>query len=638
MTRREKPASQKHRQKGPGRPPNARRIWQQPHMKRRLIRLYLYTAESTLTTKQISQLISALAQHEDEELAITNESVSPPSTNTRPQTETRSTQYELRKLLGEGYRGLRPRDRHDARKRAEEFRHIRHGRVTKDYRKNRNTHHEKYRSRPSSCQSLYSHPESWQTIDPQSGIREIIDTYPPVSGARTELTEFDISGAKSRIRDSWLREKLTSISKQRPSSSVCIEIRGLLSRFSACSSVLSTRLSSLAGDSDPLPTGRDMGGLSTNAKARLIKLCCLHRKDCIHRKFLQTASREVLPTNLQNGGLTLQDFTMEHGRDIWNYTPLHLAAEWASADIALSLVHTFLYLCESDILNLRNIWGETFVHVLVRRWSSLGGDCVFGGIGEFFTRITDQGFDLNICDRQNTTAVACLIRCMAQDWKPDAVRSGLSSLLSLRYDPFWHVAARSISDNDLQFIYKESQSNWDNWQHKYEEICEIRLKSGLLIHEKCLVPCYKSGEGINSTRSSTNIEHDKNGRTCLMALIYQMECPASKSELESIDSILLENPDLRLLDHDGNTALHYAVRAGLSQIVQKLIQAGIDAHAHDTQGNTTVDLALLQYAESSRPRNAPFSAWYANSQAVLVRVLDSIRTIKLNGLEETQES
>jgi hypothetical protein len=49
----------------PGRPATARRIWQQPVMKRRLVRLYLYTAESTLSTKQISKLLSALARHEE---------------------------------------------------------------------------------------------------------------------------------------------------------------------------------------------------------------------------------------------------------------------------------------------------------------------------------------------------------------------------------------------------------------------------------------------------------------------------------------------------------------------------------------------------------------------------------------------
>jgi len=54
----------KKRKSGPGRPATARRIWQQPLMQRRLVRLYLYSDESTLKTKQISQLLSALARKE----------------------------------------------------------------------------------------------------------------------------------------------------------------------------------------------------------------------------------------------------------------------------------------------------------------------------------------------------------------------------------------------------------------------------------------------------------------------------------------------------------------------------------------------------------------------------------------------
>lgn len=58
------PPEPKRRKSGPGRPATARRIWQQPIMQRRLVRLYLYSDESTLKTKQISQLLSALARLE----------------------------------------------------------------------------------------------------------------------------------------------------------------------------------------------------------------------------------------------------------------------------------------------------------------------------------------------------------------------------------------------------------------------------------------------------------------------------------------------------------------------------------------------------------------------------------------------
>ena len=46
-----------------GRPATARRIWSNPAMQRKLVRLYLYTAQGSLNTKQISKLITDLARH-----------------------------------------------------------------------------------------------------------------------------------------------------------------------------------------------------------------------------------------------------------------------------------------------------------------------------------------------------------------------------------------------------------------------------------------------------------------------------------------------------------------------------------------------------------------------------------------------
>ena len=46
-----------------GRPATARRIWSNPAMQRTLVRLYLYNAEDSLSTKQMSKLITDLARH-----------------------------------------------------------------------------------------------------------------------------------------------------------------------------------------------------------------------------------------------------------------------------------------------------------------------------------------------------------------------------------------------------------------------------------------------------------------------------------------------------------------------------------------------------------------------------------------------
>jgi hypothetical protein len=47
-----------------GRPATALALWEQPHMQRRLVRLYCYTSAKSMSTARIGKLISALAQLE----------------------------------------------------------------------------------------------------------------------------------------------------------------------------------------------------------------------------------------------------------------------------------------------------------------------------------------------------------------------------------------------------------------------------------------------------------------------------------------------------------------------------------------------------------------------------------------------
>ena len=113
------------RTRGRGRPATAQRIWKQPVMQRRLIRLYLYTTESSLNTRQIGRLLSALANLEEEGNPREDEPTS-------LQSEIRSTQYQLSRLLSHGYHNLRPRTRETARDRIASFRTVRDGRIQKN--------------------------------------------------------------------------------------------------------------------------------------------------------------------------------------------------------------------------------------------------------------------------------------------------------------------------------------------------------------------------------------------------------------------------------------------------------------------------------------------------------------------------
>ena len=49
--------------------------------------------------------------------------------------------------------------------------------------------------------------------------------------------------------------------------------------------------------------------------------------------------------------------------------------------------------------------------------------------------------------------------------------------------------------------------------------------------------------------------------------------------------------DVNALDPNGNTALHEAARRGAKGVIQLLLQAGVDIHVTNEQGDTAYDLA-----------------------------------------------
>ncbi|KAI1130253.1 ankyrin [Nemania abortiva] len=602
---------QRKRKKGPGRPPTARRIWQQQIMKRRLVRLYLYTPESMLNTKQISRLITAVANFESQ-----NQRPKDPLPHlTESRTETRSTQYELSKLLPGGYRQLRPRNREQARVRIESYRRIRRGRGSKG-RKRLEPHQNRSGDRPGSI--LFS---KLQEEPPSRAVAKRPRLLPTQPEPLNRAIDYDGSSVdvvpRPSIRISWVREKINSISQNSLTSSVYEDIRSLLSRLSFRSSVVSDMSTTTITDVDiSILESHDRYDPTTSKNMKLIKLCCQFRRDCIHQKYLHTAGSQTLPTGLEHGGLRPPDLDVRYGRDIWNQSALHLAAEWASDELAIPLLIHFIgerprQSGGPDILNIKNIDGETFMHVLVRNWRRL----VFpqdSNAASFCAFVIVEGFDRGLRDRSGRTFMACLVDQMRSSWVHSEVESTLES--------FGHmlgilVSTAGLAPDSLDFIHSKGyDSYWMGLQY-HQEAYQIMPEA--YQHRLELL---KDDIGIN--------EYDIYGRTPLMALIKKLEgiVPGGEGEvavLKEINTCVSHKPDLRLLDRNGDTALHYAVRAKHVQVIVLLLNSGIEIHAQNLQGLSAMDVAAAQYGELARPGSQDSSIKYAQAQGTLVQLFDS---------------
>jgi ankyrin repeat protein len=409
---------------------------------------------------------------------------------------------------------------------------------------------------------------------------------------------------------------------------------------------MSDQFAAIPNDVVILPASYNTNSSTSEKNAKLIMLCCQNRKDCIHRKYIQTNGLQTLTAEQTCNGLGWKDFTIQHGRDIWNHTAFHLAAEWAPDEFAIPLMQCFLDQrprqcqftdppipstyhdkCRSpalhkrvpDILNVKNIAGETFMHVLARRWRTL----VFPPhmtAALFCSSVVREGFDLSLHDSFGRTFFSWLVDSMRHSWpriEADITLRSFSWMLSdllvesgLSRDALAFVGG-ILQGTEMSIIVEHMQQSYDiTHNHRYGDPLVNREDKNL----------YRDrGAGINA--------YDEYGRTDLMALINLLQDPASNESgaptLDRINTCISQGPDLNLLDRSGNTALHYAVRAGFPRVVELLIDSGININARNLQGVSAMELAVAQYKKVARPSSKDLSVAYARVQEVLIRLFES---------------
>ncbi|KAI0095750.1 ankyrin repeat-containing domain protein [Nemania sp. FL0031] len=593
------------------------------------------------------------------------------SNSTNVGSRIRSTQNELQRLFQMNYRELRPSSGDEAHERVELFRHVRHGRINKQ------------RSpRVSDISGTNKGPESYNRVFPRLDVPplmpDISGTYPEVvtipDGSAALSSTFDdgsdrlrymvspkavdsdqryeVEGSTPRehVRLSWVRENLRSISGSVCSSRACAEIRSLLSRLSSRASRQS-RVDTFISVEDPVLSA--LQGISTNGdNTNMIRLCCepsrTRGKTCIHRKVLMAIQGQTIGPELMNDGLDAQCFTAWDGRDIWNQTVLHLAAKWAPDECALALLLQFIdqYPDSTTILNIKNIEGKTFMHIIAERWYDLAPQSATTTLASFCSEVLKAGYVFTLPDSNGRTFFDCFLGVLsnldiATPWHISQVEGGLRSFLELLSDlefdeisatlkPIPNIGSGAWFFNDLTTLLRRKGLNEPAYGFGGDRHMSTENEFHLLLRERRLEPndIRRLYFGLTFTNRPSINElnaYNSEGKTCIMVLIEMV----TAEKLDQREDGLLETflgcgIDLQLVDRDGNTALHYAVRAQLPMVASRLIACGMDVNARNLSGETALTIAAVHLRSISSLREPDETGTrYARANSTFVRLFKS---------------
>ncbi|KAF2971720.1 hypothetical protein GQX73_g1796 [Xylaria multiplex] len=560
----------------------------------------------------------------------------------------RSTQARLGELFSENYkeyRSLRPRNREEARQRIKNLRLVRHGRVSKR-RAHTDPCNRDNRNRPNSIQQRCLVPSltAFTSDEPNATLHESTNTRPASSSYDGEYSHQLVeANLIKEHRLSWIRRTWASVSDGRPTSSFLLELGSLLSSRSSRWTLDSADNNILAA----LQTDDVAATLQTYTKraksaenTALIKLCCgnsLKRTGgCLHRRFLMAALRG---SGFDSGSVFARPCftTIDYGRDVWNQTLLHLAAKWAPDSTAISMVLEAIGIMESindehrlppcehvrNILNVRHVQWESFMHIIARRWCDLDMPTDMT-MASFCSRVDDKGYLFNLRDGSGRSFFDCFLASLESHRMTDTqIRRARSSLLSLA----------ELSSDKFHRITNYGFGGLDNWplelSYFYQELSYLRLNYYLPpIAELVAVITSDPENEFHALLRTGRLEpshfqhslceswndvsaYNNNGKTPVMVLIEDFDLYPKPQALNLLDAFIRHGSDLRLVDREGNTALHYAVKAQLPQVAERLILAGVDIHAKNLNGHSARMRAALEVSYSK-------GRGYALAQIVLV--------------------
>lgn len=622
-----------------------------------LIRLYLYTI---LTIEDISKLLTAVAQNH----------IGP-----HVASGTRSTGAQLKALLAENGARLdpqkmRPHSIENAEDRASCWRSHKRHRKERVSRRRRRTHSGSSRAESESSSADRQHIRlSWvqRTLPhlPEKQCSEIRS----ILSWRSSLGSTISRSSSTRSCRGQHAPNQTATHIDSPNNDLTRLDEGYDWPEIAPWTDVSERFDGTAWtDTDPLRVNPASAGHTVVVPAStsqyhgvLVKLCCVHRPDCIHRRVQATAMRLY--------SLTPEDLSLEHGRDMFGETVRHIAARWAPVDVFRTL---HLERADPRAINLKNVAGDTFVHILGPLWIQYMQP---KALLEILRDSCDQGFDFlarnlngqnffasllppfgsqkmdafKLCDLANglkylldQTPSQILIPSLlsqAPTPQPQTVAQYMETLLS--------AYAEAVTDPARDFALTVSRL----FRGKVNAMCQpvapqLPAPNALHQHLQYLqhlellsaMPFEASSSMDLGRVFAYLLEHGANPDEYDMYGTTAMSCTAAVlrhvslgylSEREGVELLHLlchHGADLRLVTSDGETPLHMAIRLGLPDAVASLIRLGADLMALNTAGKTALDYPLVSTLLSKR---AADNKRYAQAHRILVSVVDAAAKLGL---------
>lgn len=562
-------------------------------------------------------------------------------------------------LLSRGYHQLRPRTREIAHARLANLRLVRSGRIEKTRKQqiSRGRSGSSNQSGRFKSKSLISSTSGLPK--PAFGVGRISKRF-SVDSFNSWISSYSTEPSSTRhskrqhIRLSWVREVFSGSGEKRPSSSVLLEIRSLISTRSLRSSLSSRNSSSTdisINSATPFPDEHNF----PQRNKLVIEFCCQRRPTCIHRQAAQLISNSE-PTYVFHELFSNLD-VLKKERDIWNSTVLHLLAQWAKDASVMPLLIGIISECERSTINSRNIDGDTFLHILARRWCHITKSLDDIVLINFIGLLSAKGFCFDIRNFRGYNVLASFIpedfagftiytaptifhlrvvgilrslldeeyggRFLSELFATIPLESGqnpLSSFLSAFVSVFlWsETASQTFDESEIRLVL-ETRERFEFYREALA--MHIMPRPSLHVYLRDRTSTATISIELLDQGADPN-EYNKEGQTCLMALLQRSTEPRiPEGTVTGLVQILLDHGALvNLRDQEGNTALHYAVNAELPDVVQQLIKAGVDLDARNIEGKTGSDIAINHYKMLRYLREGNS---YSTTQKMMVRFFDA---------------
>lgn len=486
-----------------------------------------------------------------------------------------------------------------------------------------------------------SKPESCVELKPKQPATKRISSWSSINSRGSGSSDGANDG---RMRLSLIQEILAKAGGKRPSSSVIMDIRSLLSSSSRRSSRISQKSFSTTISANRVSLLPERSGLDPRNKL-IIEFCCRHRLDCLHRRVSRLLGNPDPVAIICQ--LTSQELFLKDDRDMWNSTILHLIAQWAKDMSVVNLLTAITKRCEVSMISACNIEGDTFLHMFARRWTESEETPDAELLKELIHSVSSRGFRF---DTWNVLGYNIFASFIPEDLvKPDTsifptkphrkVVRTLRSLFDVEDGGRFlreSLAAPSRAGNDpvSMFLWSKTMYNEsiddeihirDSTREKYQD---WRLASHTTYHTKLpSLHLYLAHDAAKSAdlldRGANANEYNEEGKTCLMVLLEKSQLP-EKDTYALVQTLLDRGARVNLLDWDGNSVLHYAVNSTFPNALQQLLKSGADLDAQNIHGTTCVDMAIKNY---NLARYNPARLWrgstYFLAQVMLVQLVDA---------------